>query len=347
MRKLTTLQQRASDFSDVLDGNQIGHSLDATDAGTEVWVLNDSDLPQARSLLQSWTDNPDAAEFADAAKAAAAQRAESRARAVESIQRLSRQDRAQRAPTLGPVTVVVIGLSVLLTLLGVGSLQELPLAITSLPSSERVAWAFTDDVALWTGPDGPFVPFLYNIRQGEVWRLITPIFVHVGGLFHLGFNAYWFWHFGRQIETRKGSLYLLALVVGTGVLSMLAQYSVGWALIDVDVWLANEPMDFGLLHRIYLGGPTGGGLSGVVYGLFGTILAKSALDKFSGLGISSSTAAILGIWLLICFAGRPVSIDGVVVTHGLAGNIANIAHLAGLVVGLLWGAVGHRIRKPW
>jgi len=81
LRKLTTLQKRASDFSDVLDGNEIGHSLDAQPDGTEVWVLNDSDLPGARALLASWTADPDAPEFAHAAKAAAVHRVESQARA--------------------------------------------------------------------------------------------------------------------------------------------------------------------------------------------------------------------------------------------------------------------------
>lgn len=347
MRKLATLSDNAPTFGDVLEADGIDHKLESTDAGVEVWIVNDSDRERAGALLDQWTRDPDAPAFQEAARTAETRRAADRAKARETIRRLSQVDRAQRAPVLGPVTIIVLALSIGLTLLGIPSVAELSNSINSLPGADNLDWAFIDDVALWNGPDGPFVPYLYSVRQGEVWRLITPVFVHVGGLFHLAFNAYWFWHFGRQIETRKGSLYLLALVVGTGIFSMLAQYTVGWALIDIDAWLAGEPLDFGLLHRIYLGGPTGGGLSGVLYGLFGTILAKSTFDKFSGLGVSSSTAAILAIWLLVCFAGRPVEIDGVVVTQGLAGNIGNIAHLSGLLAGLLWGAVGHRIRKPW
>ena len=88
------------------------------------------------------------------------------------------------------------------------------------------------------------------------------------------------------------------------------------------------------LGPIYLGGPTGGGLSGVLYGLFGYIWAKSSLDKFSGLGVSQGTVSILVVWLLLCFTG-------------LVGPVANLAHLGGLVAGVLWGGVSHRIRKSW
>ena len=56
------------------------------------------------------------------------------------------------------------------------------------------------------------------IRQGQYWRLVTPIFLHVG-LFHLLFNQYALWILGRDVERLFGTgrfvvIYLLAGVWG-------------------------------------------------------------------------------------------------------------------------------------
>src|SRR5258707_276237 len=37
------------------------------------------------------------------------------------------------------------------------------------------------------------------IDKGEIWRLITPIFIHIG-LLHLFFNSYALWIVGPQVE---------------------------------------------------------------------------------------------------------------------------------------------------
>lgn len=62
------------------------------------------------------------------------------------------------------------------------------------------------------------------IAQGEVWRLLTAVFVH-GGILHLLFNAYALYVIGRQVETIYGPLrfsvvYLCAGLAGS-VASML------------------------------------------------------------------------------------------------------------------------------
>ncbi len=62
------------------------------------------------------------------------------------------------------------------------------------------------------------------IRQGQLWRLITPILLH-GSLLHIGFNMYALFSFGTGLERRFGHfrflvLYLLAGFAGN-VLSFL------------------------------------------------------------------------------------------------------------------------------
>ena len=57
------------------------------------------------------------------------------------------------------------------------------------------------------------------IRRGELWRLVTSIFPHVG-ILHLAFNIYWLWVFGTLVEETYGHLKTAALIllfaVGSG-----------------------------------------------------------------------------------------------------------------------------------
>jgi GlpG protein len=145
----------------------------------------------------------------------------------------------------------------------------------------------------------PEMGFLPEVRQGQVWRLITPIFIH-WNLLHLLFNMLCLKDFGSMIEARQGSVKLLLMVVVIGVASNLGQ-----------TWVS---------------GPQFGGISGVLYGLFGFIWMRGRLDPASGLHLSSTNIVAMVAWFFLCL-------------FGFIGNIANTAHGVGLVMGMVWGAV--------
>jgi len=69
-------------------------------------------------------------------------------------------------------------------------------------------------VSQWlTGTDilaGLGVKFGPAIRQMQLWRLITPLFLH-GSILHIGFNMYALFVFGRGMEARFGRTRFLAL----------------------------------------------------------------------------------------------------------------------------------------
>jgi GlpG protein len=138
---------------------------------------------------------------------------------------------------------------------------------------------------------------LLEIRNGELWRLITPIFIHMDFM-HIFFNMWWLRDLGSMIEGRQSTLQLLLLVLVIAVCSNLAQF--------------------------YLAGPGFGGMSGVVYGLFGYICIRGKFDPGSGLLLHPTNVTLMIIWFFLCLIH--------VIPH-----VANGAHGAGLVVGMAWG----------
>lgn len=79
---------------------------------------------------------------------------------------------------------------------------------------------------------GDFDPFIEygakvnaRLAAGELWRLVTPIFVH-GSILHFVFNAYALYNLGREIETFYGGRRFLLLFFFAGVCGSVAS----WAL---------------------------------------------------------------------------------------------------------------------
>lgn len=141
-----------------------------------------------------------------------------------------------------------------------------------------------------------FMPYgLANLIQSEPWRLVTPVFLHFS-LLHIAFNLYWLWNFGSLIERRESTLKLSVIVMVAAILSNLAQF--------------------------YMSGPFFGGMSGVVYALFGYLWITAKRYPMSGYWIRQDIVLLMLGWLVLCFTG-------------ILGAVANFAHLAGLLVGVV------------
>lgn len=61
------------------------------------------------------------------------------------------------------------------------------------------------------------------IDAGEWWRLITPIFIHIGAI-HLFFNMYGLWMLGAYVERLYGSAKFVVFWIVSGVAGVVASY---------------------------------------------------------------------------------------------------------------------------
>lgn len=279
MRKLTSCgaPREASELVDAL----LAHGIEGQvrgEAGLEVWVLEDDQLKRAGELLAEFTAHGRPAARETAAKI---RRQQAEAQAGRDLNYRSARAGwgAAEAAGFGAVTIFLIVASVLVSIYSdMGDAQTITIK------------------NLMIEPDRG-APFLASVRAGEVWRLLTPMFIHFG-VMHLLFNMSGVWRFARQIEHTQGPLVLMALVVWTQVPGAIGQYA--WS------------------------GPSFGGMSGVLYGVFGFVWMQARYNRKYGYVIDEASTWLMMIWFVLC-------------ATGLVGPIANVGHAAGLVAGLLAG----------
>jgi GlpG protein len=148
-------------------------------------------------------------------------------------------------------------------------------------------------------------------QDHEVWRLITPAFIHFN-IFHLLFNILVLHDLGGAFEERRGTWRLVLFFVVVAIGSNVAQYYLGWTA-QVSKWRTGHHAN-----------PQFGGLSGVNYALFGYIWMKSRYQPELGFVVTPNLVFLMIGWFLLCFTGA-------------VGPIANLAHTAGLGLGVLIG----------
>ncbi|MFM7151405.1 MAG: rhomboid family intramembrane serine protease, partial [Gemmataceae bacterium] len=136
---------------------------------------------------------------------------------------------------------------------------------------------------------------------------------------HLVFNMLWLKVLGQAIEHVRGRTRFLAMVLVIAILSNVSQFFFQISL-DRTPWLNWQPSPFF------------GGMSGVVYGLFGYVWMKQRFEPQLGLGMSKENIVIMIGWLVIC-------------AMNWMGPVANTAHLVGLLAGMVLGVAGLLFRR--
>ena len=132
---------------------------------------------------------------------------------------------------------------------------------------------------------------------------------------------YMFFQFGKVIENRYGTWKFGLLVLATAAIPMIVQ-----CLVPMELG-GSPPYSIGDTRITSVGG-----MSGVVYGLFGFFWMKSTYDRSFGYRIPQSTVLILLVWLVFCML--PADMRAQI---GFGSHVANWAHGIGLAVGVAIG----------
>jgi rhomboid protease GluP len=139
------------------------------------------------------------------------------------------------------------------------------------------------------------------IAEGQVWRLLTSMFLHIG-VMHLAFNSYALFIEGIEVERLYGRARFLIIYLLAGL--------------------------WGSLFSFALGKGISAGASGAIFGLFGALIAYFVRhrDVFGAFGRQRlfSLLGVVGVNLFLGFSNA---------------GIDNLAHLGGLLSGaaLGWG----------
>ena len=149
-------------------------------------------------------------------------------------------------------------------------------------------------------------PFAQLSDSHQWWRVLTPNFIHFSAI-HIIFNLLWWFVLGSKIERIFGMSTLLLLFVVSSLAANLGQ--------------------------LWVSGPNFGGLSGVVYAVFGFVWWVGWLRPQWGIGLPKPLIGFLLVWLVIGYADV------------LWVSMANTAHTLGLVSGSLFAWLFVRLHQ--
>ncbi len=289
MRQIGTLanEQQVQRIADYLLTLGIRIQVEEAEGGIAIWAIEEDRVSQAREEFNRFLQNPEDERYQ------AAEREAWRLR-----EQLLRQERDRQRNVIDikgqwsisrrkPVTMLLIAASCLVWFAtGFGEDGRDPVLQNLLIASYDIHGVY--HLVFRPGSE---------VLSGEIWRLITPIFVHFGPM-HLLMNMMAMHNLGTVLEIRRGSWRLAAMVFVIALISNLAQY--------------------------VFSGPSFGGMSGVAFGLFGYAWMKSEFDREAGMFIPRSSVTMMLGWLVLCMTGW-------------IGPIANYAHFAGLIAGVVMG----------
>ncbi len=276
-------------FSDFLLVENVENQVEPEASGQwAVWIRDDEQVDQALADLENYQKEPDGKKYVSAARPAADKRAKEDEERADYVKR--QFDRKSIWPqTLlsraGACTLTLIGISVFVFLLMQVN-ESLVRKWLSIVNINIIGDSYSYDRR-----------FLFDVRNGQVWRLFTPMFLHFD-VMHIFMNMWLLMDLGGAVERRYGTKWTLVLVLVIAAFSNVLEYS--------------------------FSSPGFGGMSGVVFGLFGFVLVQSKYNPFSNFYVSPMMTAVLLFWFVFCIVGLP-------------GEIANFVHWGGLASGAVIG----------
>jgi GlpG protein len=315
MRQIGTVENKedAKRLGDYLLTLGITTRVDERPNGCLVWVHREEKVQQAKREFDEFLKDPSDARYEGVEQTARTLRKkkeeEDRRHIRNSVALRGFWD--YRPPESVPVTLALLAASIIVFVLlqspgaqmgpTINKLRISPIQFNppkQIQDGENDAPDLTVVAAfgrLWTKSGD-----LSSIRQGEVWRLVSPILLHFS-IWHLLFCLYWLNDIGGMIEIRKGTVWLASLVLLSAILSNLAQYAVS--------------------------GANFGGMLPVVLSLFGFVLIQRKYLPNANLPLRANTEIAMGLGFLASISGL------------FFGPTSGVADLVGFGVGVLLGMI--------
>ena len=270
----------ARTFGDFLYVQGIENEAERDGNRWAIWVHADDQIAPATKLLGEFLASPNEARFLAGSPA---EKLREQAKAEDAAYRKRVVSGKKLLPGLSGYGFGFVAYALIMACVGVFFLMQTD------GGSERISGLFITRAGR-----------LQEVRHGEVWRLISPIFIHFG-IAHILFNMLWLRDLGCLFEARLSSAYFLIFVAVTAAGSNFAQY-------------------FFTHHGSF------GGMSGVNYALIGYCWIRGRFDPGAGLHLDQQSLIWALIWFGACFTGW-------------LGPVANYAHAGGLILGMAWAFV--------
>ncbi len=277
MRKIGTLNSldKADIFRNYLKGLGVDTGL-VEDSELDIWVLDDEDQEKALRDFEEFLTNPELPKF---------KQIEQPRPIVE--KKINKKRTLESKKYVFQLNMVLIVISLIFFFM----------LFMDRSGFLRLSMLYSANLSSFLGDKN-----FSEILTGQIWRFVTPIFIH-GDLLHILFNLYWLYRLGNEVEERMGSWKYLIFIVLVSACSNTAYYVVA--------------------------GPNFGGLSGLIYALVGFLWSLEKSDpKVYYKDVDRSIFIFFTVWYVSSW----------VLTGAGFAKIANTIHAVGALVGILFGA---------
>ena len=289
MRQIVSIFESslAKRFADYLQSIGISCTIDQGSDGFRIWVHHDDQVATAKAEIPDFLADPHNERY--------------RRPAALKVDRI--RDHAVKQPALRGQVVMLkdkwnrsttTPYAITFLLIGVSFGVAIFLGFMPKPHDQRFD-------QLWFSTTGS----MKQIVSGEVWRLVTPIFLHAD-MMHLIFNMLMVYQLGMLTESRVGSIKFFSMVLAIAVLSNTAQF----------------------LYSKHLFG----GMSGVNYGLFGYCWIKGKIDPSREPQLNPQAVTMMLVWFVLCLIN-------------VIPNVANWVHGVGLATGVVIAIGGTALKR--
>ena len=202
--------------------------------------------------------------------------------------------------------------------------------LSSIPEATRSIIIINVLVMIMTSLNGDFMYRNFALPTSpfiRIWQPVTHLFMH-GGFFHLFFNMYTLYFFGRVLEERWGAKKFLVFYFVTGLGAALIHTGVEW--LQMQNWMGQVAegsiIAQNKIHMLKMT-PTVGA-SGAIYGV---LMGFAMLYPDAILSLVFPPVSMKAKWFVLIFGGIEL-LTGIT---GTGGGIAHFAHLGGLIFGYL------------